>query len=80
MSTLERYRSLLCEDYGEELTARILDDPAFPGFVSEVHELEGGELDGVACEVACHAVEHLYDHPGDSANDAYAELRRRLQE
>ncbi|MFJ7194017.1 MULTISPECIES: hypothetical protein [unclassified Streptomyces] len=79
MNTLERYRALLCEDYGEELTARILDVPAFPAFVGEVRKLEGGELDGVACEVACHAVEHLYENPGDSANDAYAELGRRLQ-
>ncbi|MGI5416654.1 hypothetical protein [Actinomadura luteofluorescens] len=78
MSVLERYRFLLCEEYGEELTARICDDLAFPAFVAEMHELEGGELDGVACEVAFHLVEHLDDNPGDSANDAYAELRRRL--
>ncbi|MGI5205636.1 hypothetical protein ACQEU6_29155 [Spirillospora sp. CA-108201] len=80
MNVLERYRSSLCEDFGESLTALILDDPTFPGFVSEVHELEGGELDGVACEVAFHAVEHVYDNPGDSANDAFAEIRRRMRE
>ncbi|MFF4953302.1 hypothetical protein [Streptomyces chattanoogensis] len=79
MSVLEWYRSLLCEDYGEDLTARVLDDPGFPNFVGEVHEIEGGELNAVACEVACHAVEYLEDDPGASANDAYDELRRRLQ-
>ncbi|AJT70163.1 hypothetical protein [Streptomyces chattanoogensis] len=79
MSVLEWYRSVLCEDYGEDLTARILDDPGFPGFVGEVHAVEGGELNAVACEVACHAVEYLDDNPDDSADDAYAELRRRLR-
>ncbi|MFF0739058.1 hypothetical protein ACFYVL_01550 [Streptomyces sp. NPDC004111] len=79
MSTLQWYRSMLCEEYGDELTSRVLDDPAFAGFVGEVHALEGGELEGVACEVAYHAVDHLYEHPEDSANDAYAELRRRMR-
>ncbi|KPC66515.1 hypothetical protein [Streptomyces chattanoogensis] len=79
MSVSEWYRSALCEDYREDLTTRILDDPGFPGFVGKAHAVEGGELNAVACEVACHAVEYLDDNPGETANDAYAELRRRLQ-
>ncbi|WP_067483736.1 hypothetical protein [Actinomadura hibisca] len=73
---IDRYRPVLAAAFGEDIAARVLDDPGLHDVADALGDEHGIEVDEVARLVA----QHLQQHPDATMGEAYDAARQAAAE